>query len=74
MCPANRGSVGPSVDEQRPTIRDVFAEGDTVILFGAETGRIRSAGTSYMVEFVERFTFREGRLVAIRIVGAYAAR
>jgi ketosteroid isomerase-like protein len=61
-----------SVEDQRPTIRDVFAEGDTVILFGAETGRIRGSGLPYQVEFVERFTFRDGRLAAIRIVGAYA--
>ena len=61
-----------SVEDQQPTIRDVFAEGEMVIVFGAETGRIRGSGMPYQVEFVERFTFREGRLAAIRIVGAYA--
>ena len=61
-----------SVEDQHPTIRDVFIEGDTVILFGAETGRIRGSGLPYAVEFVERFTFRSGRLATIRIVGAYA--
>lgn len=60
-----------SVDNQRPEIRDVFTEGDTVILFGRERGVIRTTGLAYHVEFVERFTFRHGRLAAVRIVAAH---
>ena len=60
-----------AVEEQRPHIREVFAEGDTVILFGSETGTLRDTAVSYSVEFVERFTFRDGRLAALRIVAAH---
>jgi ketosteroid isomerase-like protein len=60
-----------AVVDQRPEITNVFAEGDTVALFGREQGRIRESGQSYDVEFVEKFTFRDGRLFAIRIIAAY---
>ena len=63
-----------AVDDQRPEVRDIFAEGDTVILFGRERGVIRDSQTRYDVEFVERFTYREGRLAGVRIVAAHAAR
>ena len=59
-----------SVVEQHPQIRETFAQGDTVILFGTETGQVRQTGRRYHVSFVERFTFRDGRLAAIRIIAA----
>jgi uncharacterized protein len=62
-----------AVEDQRPEIANVFAEGDTVVLFGREQGRIRATGQPYDMEFVERFTFREGRLAAIRIIAAHTA-
>lgn len=62
-----------SVDDQRPRILDVFTEGDTVVLFGREAGRIRSTGQAYDVEFVEKFTFRGERLASVRIIAAHAA-
>jgi ketosteroid isomerase-like protein len=61
-----------AVVDQRPEIRDVFAEGDRVVILGRETGTLRSTGRTYEVEFVERFTFREGRLAAVQIIAAYA--
>jgi len=60
--------------DQQPEIRDIFAEGDTVILFGRERGRLRDRGVPYDVEFVQRFAFRDGRLASVRIVVADAAR
>lgn len=60
-----------SVEEQRPQVREVLAEGDTVILFGTEVGKVKETGVRYHVEFVERFTFRGGRLAAIRIIAAH---
>jgi len=59
-----------SVDEQQTEIVNVMAEGDVVVLIGRERGRIRATGENYEVQFVHRFTFREGRLVAVRIVAA----
>jgi ketosteroid isomerase-like protein len=60
-----------AIADQRPTIRETFAEGDTVILFGTETGKIKETGFRYHVEFVERFTFRDGRLASLRIIAAH---
>ena len=62
-----------AVDNQRPAIADVFAEGNTVVMFGRETGTIRGTGTQYDVEFVEKFTFKEGRLAEVRIIAAHVA-
>lgn len=60
-----------SVIEQRPELTDVFSDGDDVVLFGRERGRVRATGAPYELEFVERFTFREGRLAAVRVIAAY---
>ena len=62
-----------AVDDQRPQIREVFAEGDTVILFGTERGNVRATAAPYHVEFVQRFTFRDGRLATLRIVAAHVS-
>jgi len=59
-----------AVVEQTPQIRDIFAEGNTVVLFGREHGRVRQTGTAYDVEFVQRLTFRDERLASVRIVVA----
>lgn len=61
-----------SVQDQRPEISSVVAQGDTVVLLGRERGTIRETGAAYDVEFVQRFTFREGRLAALRIIAAKA--
>ena len=63
-----------SLVEQSPQILDVVADGDTVVLMGRETGRIRATGERYDVEFVERFTFDDGRLVSVRIIAAKRVR
>jgi ketosteroid isomerase-like protein len=59
-----------SVEEQRPEVANVIAQGDTVVLVGRETGRIRATGEAYDVEFVHRFTFRDGKLISVRIIAA----
>lgn len=60
-----------AIADQRPRIRETFADADTVILFGTETGKIKETGSRYHVEFVERFTFRDGRLASLRIIAAH---
>ena len=62
-----------AIADQRPRIRETFAEGDTVVLFGTETGKIKETGFRYQVEFVERFTFRDGRLASLRIIAAHCS-
>ena len=60
-----------AVTNQRPEVRDLFAEGNRVVLFGRETGTIRATGEHYDMEFVERFTFRGDRLIAVHIIAAH---
>jgi ketosteroid isomerase-like protein len=59
-----------SVEDQEPVISNVLAEGNVVVIFGNERGRIKSTGQLYHVEFVHRFTFLESRLQNIRIIAA----
>jgi uncharacterized protein len=54
------------LDEQRPSVRDVVAQGDQVIVVGHETGLYKPTGAPYEVEWVQVFTFRDGRLVKFR--------
>jgi ketosteroid isomerase-like protein len=61
-----------AVDEQHPEITNVHTEAEAVVLFGRERGRIVATGERYDMEFVERFTFRNERLVSIRIIAAHA--
>lgn len=60
-----------TVEDQRPEITNVLTETNVVVLFGRERGRVKSTGVAYDMEFVERFTFREDRLAAVRIIAAY---
>lgn len=62
-----------SVEDQQPVIANVVVQGNVVVLFGSERGRIRSTGADYHVEFVHRFTFDDGALRNIRIIVARAA-
>ena len=61
-----------AVTNQQPTILDVFSEGERVVLFGRETGIIQSTGATYDIEFVQRFTFRDGCLASVQVIGAHA--
>ena len=49
----------------------MYSEGDVVVLFGRERGRIRATGQAYDTEFVQRFTLRRDRLVSVRIIAAH---
>ena len=62
-----------TIDQQRPEILNVLAEGDVVVLIGRERGIIRATAEKYDLQFVERFTFRDGRLAAIQIIAANTA-
>lgn len=60
------------VEGQRPVLTSIMQQGDTIVVFGRETGIHRSGGGAYVVEFVQKFTFREGRLASIRSIVARA--
>ena len=59
-----------ALENQQPEIANIVAQGDTVVLFGRERGTIRETGAAYAIEFVHRFTFRDGRLASLRIIAA----
>ena len=56
------------VEEQRPEILSLVAQGDTVVLYGRETGRYRPTGQRYDLHWVQLFTLRDGLIVRFRQV------
>lgn len=54
------------VDEQRPEILSVTAQGDTVVVAGRETGRFKRTGKPYAVSWVQIFTLRDDKAVRFR--------
>lgn len=63
-----------TVSGRRSRVTNYLAQGDVVVVFGREEGRVRQTGEAYDVDIVHRFTFREGRLASLRIIAARAAR
>ena len=59
------------LENQTPEIVNVVSQGDSVVLIGRDRGRIRATGKPYDVEFVDRFTFSNGRLRSIRVIAAH---
>jgi ketosteroid isomerase-like protein len=54
-------------------VRSVTAQGDTVVVFGHERGRVRETGAPYAVLWVQLFQFREGRIGrVVEVVDGYA--
>lgn len=62
-----------SVVNQDPEVNTVVTEEDVLVVIGRERGEIRETGLPYEVEFVHRFTFRDGRLIGIRVIVAKAS-
>ena len=54
------------VEEQRPEIQSVVAQGDTVVVLGRETGRFRPTGREYEMHWMHHYTFRGGKIQQIR--------
>ena len=52
--------------DQEPRIVSLTAQGDTMVVIGRETGRVRATGKPYDLHFIYQFTFREGKLAKIR--------
>jgi ketosteroid isomerase-like protein len=57
------------LEEIAPEVTSVVAQGDTVIVIAKESGRIRETEQSYVVHWVQQFTFREGKLARIWEIG-----
>jgi ketosteroid isomerase-like protein len=52
-----------TVSDQRPEVRRVSAEGDTVTVFGFERGNHQPTGNPYEVTWTHVFTLRDGKVV-----------
>lgn len=53
------------LEDERPEILSLVAQGDTVAVIARERGRLRATGREYDVLFTHLFTFRDGRIARI---------
>lgn len=51
-----------AVQDQRPRIEAVIAQGDTVIVMMEEEGEVRATGKKYRINGIQRFIIREKKL------------
>jgi ketosteroid isomerase-like protein len=54
------------VEEQRPEILSVAAQGELVIVVARERGRFRQSGRPYETHWVQIFTIRAGKIARFR--------
>jgi ketosteroid isomerase-like protein len=61
------------VEDQRPEIRSVTAQGDTVVVIAHERGRVRETGSPYALHWVQLFQFRDGRIARVlEVIDGYS--
>jgi ketosteroid isomerase-like protein len=60
------------IEESRPVIHSIVAQGDTVVLCCQEQGRYRATKQEYDVHWVLVVTYRDGKIVRAREVCAVA--
>ena len=54
------------VEDQRPAVESVVAQGDVVIITAREIGRVRKTGTQYDVRWMQEYTFSDGKMTRVR--------
>src|SRR5262249_30903284 len=54
------------IEAQRPEIHGLCAQGDMVVLFGTERGRMRADGAEYHLAFVQVHSVRNGKTTRFR--------
>ena len=60
-----------SVEDQRPEVLALVAQGDSVMVMARETGRLKDSGEPYRVLLAQQYTFQDGRLSAFRSVAGH---
>jgi ketosteroid isomerase-like protein len=77
-CWRGRAEVGEamqrnfaSLSEQQAEILAVVAQGDSVVLFSQERGKVRATGAPYHLRWVQLFTFQDDKVVRVRGVAAH---
>lgn len=53
------------VEDQRPEVLSVVAQGDTVVVVGKERGRFRATGREYEVHWMHQYRLEGGKVVRI---------
>lgn len=54
------------LEDQKPEIESVVAQGNTVVVVAREQGRFVATGQSYDFHWVQLYTFKEGKLIRFR--------
>jgi uncharacterized protein len=54
------------LEDQKPEIQTVVAQGDTVVVMAREKGRFAATGKEYEFHWVQFFTFKDGKVIRIR--------
>ena len=55
------------LENQRPVVQSVVAQGNMVIITACEDGRVRTTGKTYQVQWMQEFTFSsDGRVKKVR--------
>jgi ketosteroid isomerase-like protein len=54
------------LEDQKPEIQTVVAQGDTVVVMARERGRFAATGKEYDFYWVQFFTFKEGKVIRVR--------
>ncbi len=61
---AARGNFA-QIEDQRPEVLSVVAQGDTVVVVGKERGRFRATGREYEVHWMHQYRLEGGKVVRI---------
>ena len=62
------------VEDQRPQVQSVVAQGDMVIITAREEGKVRATGEPYEVHWMQEFTFDDGKVKTVRELADHGAR
>jgi ketosteroid isomerase-like protein len=54
------------LEDQKPEIQTVVAQGDTVVVMAREKGRFAATGKEYESYWVQLFTFKGGKVIRIK--------
>ena len=62
-----------TLSDQRPEVLGLVAQGNSVVLFGRDSGQLRASGAPYDAHFVYEFVLRDGKVSRVRELAAASA-
>ncbi len=51
------------LEDQRPIVHNVIAQGDCVAIIASESGRVRATGREYSCPWLHLFTWQKGKII-----------